>query len=72
MDDYQQASILFEKKLEADPSNSAARYYLAECRFHLKEYLKARQLLQKILSDPKDPYYVKAGELLKKVEAEIE
>lgn len=66
--DYQQASILFEKKLETDSSNSAVHYYLADCRFHLKEYLKARELLQKIVSNPKDAYYQRAVELMKKID----
>jgi TolA-binding protein len=66
--DYLQAAILFEKDLEADSTNSAARYYLAGCRYHLKEYQKAKQLLQKIISNPKDVYYQRAVELMKKVE----
>jgi|GEM_PF-4806534 len=69
--DYYQASHLFEISLELDSASSANRYYLANCRFHLKEYLKAKQLLQKIISDPKDNYYQQAVELMKKVEAEI-
>jgi TolA-binding protein len=67
---YAQASILFVKKLETDPANSAGRYYLADCWYRLKEYTKARRELEKLLSDPKDPYYQRGSELLKKVKGE--
>lgn len=70
-EDYRQAAILFETRLQADTTSSADRYYLADCCFHLKDYANAKKLLQKIVNDPKDLFYKRAGDLLKEVEGKI-
>jgi len=66
-EDYQPAALLFEKEIKSGPDGTANRYYLSDCYYHLKEYQKASDLLDKILSDPKDPFYEKANQLMKKV-----
>jgi hypothetical protein len=67
---YREASVLFEKKLQADPSNSSARYYLSDCLYRIKDYTKAKEELEKILADPNDPYYSKAVRLMRRVKSE--
>ncbi len=69
LSNYEQAIIIYQKKLAIRPSDSMTNYYLAEVFVILKQYDKAIMQYKKTLQyNPKDRYaYIQLIEILKKL-----